>query len=176
MLIWFLPLFLEDHRFLLTNDELDEVENGTNTRTMVLDITDLDAPAVHFIHEHETTSIDHNNYVLDGRAYQSNYTTGLRVFGLSDVEAGSLTPEAFFDTYPFGDDPTFDGTWSNYPFFESGTIAVTGIGEGLFLVRLAEDDEGPPGKDKDKDKDRDKDRDKGRPDHAGPKPGRGPDR
>ena len=28
-----------------------------------------------------------------------------------------------------------DGSWSNYPYFESGTIAVTSQKEGLFLVR-----------------------------------------
>ncbi len=152
----------DDHRYLLTNDELDEMTNGTNTRTVVLDVTDLDAPAVHFIHEHDTASIDHNNYVRDGFVYQSNYTTGLRVFDLAGIGERTLTPHAFFDTYPYSDDPTFDGTWSNYPYFDSGTIAVSGIGEGLFLVRLVGDeiDDGPGKGNK--------------PDHAGPKPGKGP--
>ena len=43
---------------------------------------------------------------------------------------------AFFDTFPPHDNPQFVGTWSNYPFFDSGTIAVSGIDEGLFLLRL----------------------------------------
>ncbi len=43
---------------------------------------------------------------------------------------------AHFDTYPDSNRPRFNGTWSNYPYFPSGTIAVTGIGEGLFLLRL----------------------------------------
>ena len=34
-----------------------------------------------------------------------------------------------------GDDAEMDGSWSNYPYFESGTIAVTSQKEGLFLVR-----------------------------------------
>lgn len=167
----------EDHRYLLTNDELDEqADPGTRTRTIVLDVTDLDAPVVHDVHLHETISIDHNNYVHEGLAYQSNYTTGLRIFDvatLDDVDP-RLDPVAFFDTYPFSDDPTFDGTWSNYPYFESGTIAVSGIDEGLFLVKLADagdtgtgdgdgDEEPVPGSNG-----------KGRPDHAGPKDGRGP--
>lgn len=156
----------EDHRYLLTNDELDEITNGTNTRTVVLDVSDLDNPVVDFIHEHETESIDHNNYVKDGLVYQSNYTTGLRVLDLAGLDSSVLAPLAFFDTYPFSDGPTFDGTWSNYPFFDSGTIAVSGIGEGLFLVRLADatDDGGGNGTGKGN----------GRPDHAGPKPGKGP--
>ncbi len=41
-----------------------------------------------------------------------------------------------FDTNPVGEDaPGFSGSWSNYPYFKSGTIVVTSIQEGLFLVR-----------------------------------------
>jgi choice-of-anchor B domain-containing protein len=130
-----------DHRFLLVNDELDEQTHGTNTRTVVMDVSDLENPKLHFEHVHETTSIDHNNYVHEGRVYQSNYTSGLRVLDvgfIDDADNPRLEPFAFFDTYPAHSDPTFDGTWSNYPFFESGTIAVSGIGEGLFLLRLTD--------------------------------------
>jgi hypothetical protein len=41
----------------------------------------------------------------------------------------------FFDTVPANDDPGFDGSWSNYPFFSSGTIVVTSGKEGVFLLR-----------------------------------------
>ena len=27
------------------------------------------------------------------------------------------------------------GSWSNYPFFKSGVIVVTSMGEGLFIVK-----------------------------------------
>jgi hypothetical protein len=81
---------------------------------------------------------------------------------------------AFFDTYPFSDDPTFDGTWSNYPYFESGTIAVSGIGEGLFLLRLADAGDGGDGGDGGPGKGRGGGNGGGRPDHAGPPEGRGP--
>jgi len=136
----------EDQRYLLTNDELDEqAEPGTRTRTMVLDVSDLDAPVVHDYHLHDTVSIDHNNYVHEGLVYQSNYTSGLRVLDvatLDDLADPRLDEQAFFDVYPYDDaDPqaVFEGTWSNYPFFDSGTIALTGINEGLFLVRLSDD-------------------------------------
>ncbi|MBW3577319.1 MAG: choice-of-anchor B family protein [Actinobacteria bacterium] len=131
----------EDHAYLLVNDELDEVtyEEIENTRTVVFDVTDLENPKVHFEHFHETTSIDHNNYVHNGFVYQSNYTAGLRVLDTSGVAEQTLREIGFFDTYPTHNNPTFDGTWSNYPFFGSGTIAVSGIEEGLFLLRLAED-------------------------------------
>ena len=137
-----------DQRFLLVNDELDEIaEEGEGddvptTRTMVLNVADLDEPVVQYIHAHETTAIDHNNYVHEGFVYQSNYSAGLRVLDVANVDS-SLTEVAFFDTYPSHTDPTFDGTWSNYPFFASGTIAVSGREEGLFLLKrsdLGEDD------------------------------------
>jgi hypothetical protein len=42
----------------------------------------------------------------------------------------------YFDTVPFGDNlPGFSGSWSNYPYFKSGVVAVTSMREGLFLVR-----------------------------------------
>jgi len=75
--------------------------------------------------------------VHEGFAYQSNYSAGLRVLDVGNVE-NSLSEVAFFDTYPAHTDPTFDGTWSNYPFFKSGTIAVSGREEGLFLLKRSE--------------------------------------
>ena len=66
--------------------------------------------------------------------YQSNYVSGLRVHDLTDPE--NPVEIGYFDTMPVGDNgPGFAGSWSNYPFFESGTIAVSSIGEGLFLLR-----------------------------------------
>lgn len=132
----------EDHRYLLVNDELDETQFNLDTRTVVLDVADLENPKLHFEHTHDTASITHNNYVRDRLVYQSNYTSGLRVLDtafVGDPDDPRLDPIAFFDTFPEHGDPVFEGTWSNYPFFESGTIAVSGIDEGLFLLRLNDD-------------------------------------
>ncbi|HWH44460.1 MAG TPA: choice-of-anchor B family protein, partial [Thermoleophilaceae bacterium] len=140
-----------DHRYLLINDELDEETHGTNTRTVVMDVSDLDNPKLHFEYLHDTKSIDHNNYVHEGRVYQSNYTSGLRVLdvgAIGDAANPRLEPLAFFDTYPAHSDPVFSGTWSNYPYFESGTIAVSGIDEGLFLLRLSPTTATPAGADR----------------------------
>jgi choice-of-anchor B domain-containing protein len=134
----------EDHAYLLVNDEMDELdqERIENSRTVVIDVTDLEDPQFHIEHFHDTRSITHNNYIVDGLVYQSNYTSGLRVLdtaAVGDTDDPRLEPLAFFDTFPTHGDPTFEGTWSNYPFFESGTLAVSGIDEGLFLLRLADD-------------------------------------
>ena len=128
--------FTEDQSFFLMGDEGDETDHGTNTRTLIFDMKDLDAPVLVGAHEAETASIDHNLYIKNGLVYQSNYTSGLRVTDTDKLAEGVLEERAFFDTFPRDDKPTFNGTWSNYPYFESGTIAVTGTDEGLFLLKV----------------------------------------
>jgi choice-of-anchor B domain-containing protein len=125
-----------DHRYFFLNDEGDEL-SGTapKTRTLVFDVTDLEDPVVAKEFFGNTPASDHNLYVKDRYMYQSNYVAGLRVIDISDpdnpVEVG------FFDTVPFGEDQAgFAGTWSNYPYFKSGVVAVTSMREGLFLVRF----------------------------------------
>ncbi len=125
----------EDHTFYYMNDELDEMSgNIDGTRTLVWDVIDLEDPQLAGEYYSGNTSSDHNLYIQGDLMYQSNYASGLRIFDISDrsnpVEVGhfdmvTLIPDA----------PGFIGSWSNYPYFESGTIAVTGIDEGLFLLK-----------------------------------------
>lgn len=124
----------EDHRYFIQNDELDELEGvAPFTRMLVWDVTDLDDPILVAEHPGPTGAIDHNVYIRDGIAYQSNYQFGIRFVDLSTpaspVEAG------FFDTYPENDARGFSGSWSNYPFFDSGIVVVTSAEEGLFVLR-----------------------------------------
>ena len=51
------------------------------------------------------------------------------------MSAGRLQEVAFFDIYPSSNSASFSGTWGNYPFFPRGVVAVSGIGEGLFILR-----------------------------------------
>lgn len=127
----------EDQQFYFHGDELDEQDQDRPTRTFVFDIRDLDAIDLHFVNEPGGHNIDHNMYTHEGLLFQSNYTAGLQVFDVAPVaDEARLPMVASFDTYPEDDSTVFAGTWSNYPYFGSGTIAVTGIGEGLFLLRL----------------------------------------
>ena len=126
----------EDHQFLLVGDEFDEINFGVATRTHVFDVTDLDAPAYVFAYEAATNSIDHNLYVVGNRVFQANYTTGLRVLEFGDLANSELMEIAFFDTFPNNDGQNFDGAWSVYPFFPSGTIIVSDISNGLFILTL----------------------------------------
>jgi choice-of-anchor B domain-containing protein len=126
----------EDQRYLLMDDEGDEMAGLVDhTRTLIWDVSDLDDPVVlkEFLNPN-STAIDHNLYVKGDKVYQSNYVQGLRILDISDIE----NPEevGFFDTVPTGDNsPRFDGSWSNYPYFASGTIIVTSGKEGLFLLK-----------------------------------------
>ncbi|HEX5707372.1 MAG TPA: choice-of-anchor B family protein [Pyrinomonadaceae bacterium] len=125
----------EDHRNFLLDDELDERSLTVNTRTFVWDVTDLDAPLVRAVHQGVSTSIDHNLYVRGRFAFESNYRSGLRVLDAAGAGAGILSEVAFFDVYPLDDQPLFNGTWSNYPFFASGVVVASGIEQGLFVLR-----------------------------------------
>lgn len=125
-----------DQTHFLMGDELDEGDTADLTRTLVFDVTDIDNASFVGANEGETAAIDHNMYEKDGLFYQSNYTAGLRVVDAADVANANLPQVAFFDGFPANDDPTFNGTWSNYPYFPSGTVAFSGIDEGLFLVKV----------------------------------------
>lgn len=126
----------EDHRYFLLDDELDEWQDNINTSTYIWDVSDLDAPELIGTYTAEVQSIDHNQYVKGNRVYQANYTSGLRVLSLDGISSGLLDEAAYFDTYPENNQPDFNGAWSNYPYFESGVIAVSDISEGLFLLKL----------------------------------------
>ena len=131
----------DDQSVFLLGDEADETSAEHPTRTYLFDVSDLDAPTTAGetgYWEHETDAIDHNMYVVDQLLFQSNYRAGLRVHDLAEVDEGTLDEVAFFDVYPADDAAEFDGTWSNYPFFPSGTIAVSSY-DGLFLLRLTPD-------------------------------------
>ena len=124
----------EDRRYLLVNDELDEQDFGHNTRTYVWDVQDLTAPTLAFAYTGPVAAIDHNLYIHQGYAYESNYRSGLRILDLSDIDNDVLTEAAFFDTYPASDDANYGGTWSNYPFYASGVVGISDMNRGLFIV------------------------------------------
>ena len=125
----------EDHRYFFSNDELDEV-NGTvdATRTLIWDLADLDDPFLLTEYMNPTRATDHNLYVRGDRLYMSNNRAGLRVLDISDPEKPFEL--GYFDTTPWSaDEAGFDGTWSVYPYFGSGSVLVSSRREGLFIVR-----------------------------------------
>ncbi len=124
----------EDQLYLLLDDELDERTEGNRTKTFVWDIVDLNAPQLIGTYTGKKKAIDHNLYIRDGFAYQANYQSGLRILDLKNIADGRLTEVAFFDIFPEGNQARFNGAWSNYPYFPSGVVIVSGIEQGLFVL------------------------------------------
>ena len=124
----------DNHRFCYFNDELDESSFGNNTRTYILDLANLDAPVIIGFFEAPVESIDHNLYTIGDKLYQSNYLSGLRVLDVSDAASANLELVGYFDTNPESNAPSFNGTWSNYPYFPSGNIGVSTFTH-FFMVR-----------------------------------------
>jgi choice-of-anchor B domain-containing protein len=135
-----------ESRYVLLDDELDEMYNGEEngrTKTHIFDISSLENPVYTGSHFAVTPSIDHNQYVVDGLSYQANYASGLRILdvsGLADDPTGATMSElGFFDCYPEDDanpEVEFYGAWSVYPYFQSGVVIMNCIERGLFALRF----------------------------------------
>jgi choice-of-anchor B domain-containing protein len=123
----------QDTLFLFIQDELDESSFGVNTQLRTLDISQLSAPFVSNIWTGPTAAIDHNGYVKGGAYYMSNYRRGLTILDIADPN--DPQERAFFDTYPGNDNAFFNGAWGVYPYLPSGTIVVSDIERGLFVLR-----------------------------------------
>ena len=129
----------EDHVHFLLDDEGDESSFGHNTRTFIWNVSNLDNPSLLGNYTASTPAIDHNQYVKGNHTYQSNYRAGLRILDLSNLNCGvpdcNLSEAGYFDVYPANDAASFNGTWSNFPYFDSGLVAVSGREQGLFIVK-----------------------------------------
>ncbi|KAL4762095.1 uncharacterized protein BDW70DRAFT_159092 [Aspergillus foveolatus] len=137
-----------DHSYLLLDDELDEMDgtgsaaNG-HTTTYIFDIKDLSAPKHTGTYQSPVRSIDHNQYVVAGLSYQSNYGSGLRVVDVSSVfedpTASGFKEVGSFDVHPeddaVGGEVEFVGSWSVYPFFASGHILLNSIERGIYSLK-----------------------------------------
>ena len=127
--------FTENMEYFLLGDEVDEIDFGINSRTIVFDFNDLDNPIFHMEYLGPTAAIDHNGYVVGNTFYMANYSAGVRAIDISNIASGTMTEIGFIDTYIPDDNTAFNGAWNIYPFFESGNIVVSDIDGGLFIVR-----------------------------------------
>lgn len=125
----------EDQQYMLMDDEFDEQDLGFNSRTLIWDIRDLNNPVYmgHFLST--STAIDHNQYIRGSYAFQSNYRAGFRILDLKNIASANLSEYGYFDIYPSDDLDEFNGNWCNYPFFPSGNVVLSGIEQGLFIVK-----------------------------------------
>lgn len=157
----------DEQDFLFIGDEVDElvqagwtftpdfaqpVDDPTNkpqTGTYIVDIRDLDDPALVERFEDGTVGLDHNFVVKDDKLYIASYTSGTRVLQIERDGDGTigLRPVAHMDTEPRLQEnilnihqeerfsSAFLGQWGIYPLFESGTIIASDINNGLIVMR-----------------------------------------
>jgi choice-of-anchor B domain-containing protein len=125
-----------NQKYWILGDELDETNFGFNTKSIIIDLSNLDAPVLKGNYFGVTPAIDHNGYIVDNDFYLANYRAGLRIMNISNIETSSTMNEiGFFDTFPTSNSAQFNGAWSNYPFFASGNILISDIERGLFIVK-----------------------------------------
>ncbi|MDJ0788500.1 MAG: choice-of-anchor B family protein [Myxococcota bacterium] len=125
----------EDGRYFLLNDELDEGILGPSdepTRTIVINIEDLDAP--YFAGEFGSggESTDHNLAVVGDLVYEANYRSGLEIFDIHDLPDAALLGS--FDTHPFDPGNSLIGAWGPFGDLPSGRVLVGDMRKGLFLL------------------------------------------
>lgn len=127
-----------DQRFIVVHDELDELRRGIRTQIYTLDVGDLRVPSLVTSYTGGTTTTDHNGYTIGNRYYVSHYKRGLVIFDVSNPRA--LSEIGSFDTYlsPSANSAGTDGAWGVYPFLPSGTLLVSDIENGLFLLEKNE--------------------------------------
>lgn len=126
----------EDRQFLFVNDEMDEGTSFEVTTTHVIDISDPSQPREVTTFTTGLSSTDHNLYIKGDLAFQANYRSGLRVFDISNpFEAQEI---AYLDTVADSDEAGYHGAWSTYPYYPSGTVLISDIERGLFILRLGE--------------------------------------
>ncbi len=123
---WLTP----DRQYLYVNDELDE-QGSFNTKTVVMDVSNINNPTVVNTFFSSTRAVGHNLYTKDNLLFEANYRSGMQVFDTSDPVNPQLVAD--FDTYPDDDDAEFNGLWSIYPYFESGIVIGSDLERGLFV-------------------------------------------
>ena len=121
----------DDFTWLYSNDE-----TSNNSTWQCVDISDLDAPVLGETQSNGKSSNNHNCFFRGGRLFAANYKTGLRVL---EADGNLLEEVASFDTYPESDTAGYQGCWGVDPFLPSGTILLSDMQRGLFVVRLEEE-------------------------------------
>ena len=124
-----------NQRRIFVHDELEEIRRGVNTQIYTLNIDDLRAPSVLTSFHGPDTTTDHNGYTKGDLYYVSHYRRGLEVFDVSNPD--QLVEVGNFDTFlvPVANSAGTDGAWGVYPFLPSGTLLISDISNGLFVLR-----------------------------------------
>lgn len=97
----------ENQEFLLIDDELDEQRKAgpaadQKATTYIWNISNLEKPIQTGLFKSSVVSIDHNQFVINGFSYQSNYGAGMRILDVSgipqDPTGGNVKEVAYIDS------------------------------------------------------------------------------
>jgi len=127
----------EDRHYVFIGDEADETSDPdvTTTTTYVVDVLDLNNPQFVTSFSNGLASIDHNLIVKGHYLFEANYTSGLRIFDISDIN--NVSEVGFFDTFPSSNNSGFAGAWGVYPLLPSGRVLVGDENSGLFVLDVS---------------------------------------
>lgn len=141
-----------NQEYLLLDDEYDEVngeglaEDGRPV-TYIWNIKDLSKPTQTGFYKGPVASVDHNQYIYDGKSFQSNYGSGFHIQDVSsipqDPTGKSVKEIGFFDIYPEDDNAeaggrtSFVGSWSSFAQFKSGFMYINTIERGGYVVKYS---------------------------------------
>jgi choice-of-anchor B domain-containing protein len=118
----------DDHQTMFTTDET------TDSYLTAYDISDLTniTELSRFQTDPGSNSIVHNTHIRNDYAITSWYKQGVVITDVSrphnPIEVGH------YDTYPAGNDGGFDGDWGVYPFLPSGSLVVSDMSNGFFVL------------------------------------------
>ncbi len=117
-------------RFLMFTDE---IPNGLSVK--IYDIKDIHSPKLASMYQSNKGATAHNAFWKGGFAYVSSYHDGLYIYNLFDPFHPYV--EAYYHTSPWPPSSYegFKGCWGVYPFFPSGVIAASDMGEGIFVFK-----------------------------------------
>ncbi len=120
----------ENHKYAFTTDE------NNNSVLAAYDVSDLSN--IKLVDKHSTNpnsgAVVHNTHILNDFAVSSYYTEGFNIVDAHRPD--NLVEVARYDSYlpPINPSEPFEGAWGVYPYFPSGTMVISNIDEGLFVV------------------------------------------
>ena len=129
-----------NHASALTNDAqylvmTDEVPVGLDVKIVnVSNLNNLSVSSNFHTHPNATA---HNPFILGNLLYMAYYMDGLQVFDISNPS--NPVRVGYFDTYwqntpGIYPSPGYAGAWGAYPYLPSGTILVSDMQNGLFVL------------------------------------------
>ena len=138
---WIDKFFLEQKSDFQTNQDANLFYLNTRKTGFIFgfitsfDVTDVtDIKTLDQIkHGAADSTVAHNTYYLNGYLVTAHYTEGVTIHDAQ--RPGNLIEVGHYDTSPFGPEVLLEGAWGVYPYFPSGTIIISDIGEGLIVLQ-----------------------------------------